>query len=421
MTSDIYHPNKTFKDVVRHFAPAWFAVIMGTGAISTLFHAFPYGTGSQGLRIMTLIFFFLNLCLFITFCAISIVRYITFPDIWGIMIRHPVQSLFTGTYPMGAITILNIAVSLIHEDYGFGGKPFLYVLWAFWWLDVISSFLCCFGVMHFMITAQKHSLESMTSVWLLPVVTLIVASSGGGVIAPSLYKYSLNHAVITATFSIFMVSIGLTIALMMLTVYLLRLIVHGLPAGAGITSVFLPLGPTGQAGYSILLLGQFFKSVLPLHYGNSELLNAEATGATIHVICTIISLILWSLASMWLFFAVLGVQNVLRQTRIPFKVQVWGIIFPNGVYANLTLNLASTFDSPFFRVWGSIYSVATLIVWCLVASRTVMLAWNKQIFEAPCLGDIDMAQKGKCQGTELQAVKPACAINGGSTDTVQVT
>ncbi len=63
---------------------------------------------------------------------------------------HPVQSLFTGTFPMGAITILNIAVSLIHEDYGFGGKPFLYVLWAFWWLDVISSFLCCFGVMHFM-------------------------------------------------------------------------------------------------------------------------------------------------------------------------------------------------------------------------------------------------------------------------------
>ncbi|KAK0485944.1 voltage-dependent anion channel [Armillaria novae-zelandiae] len=407
MTSDIYHPNKTFKDVVRHFAPAWFAVIMGTGAISTLFHAFPYGTGSQGLRIMTLIFFFLNLCLFITFCAISIVRYITFPDIWGIMIRHPVQSLFTGTFPMGAITILNIAVSLIHDDYGFGGKPFLYVLWAFWWLDVISSFLCCFGVMHFMITAQKHSLESMTSVWLLPVVTLIVASSGGGVIAPSLYKYSLNHAVITATFSIFMVSIGLSIALMMLTVYLLRLIVHGLPAGAGITSVFLPLGPTGQAGYSILLLGQFFKSVLPLHYGNSELLNAEATGATIH------------------FFAILGVQNVLRQTRIPFKVQVWGIIFPNVsrlsyfCFWRFTPSLQALLTRPFFRVWGSIYSVATLIVWCLVASRTVMLAWNKQIFEAPCLGDIDMAQKGKCQGTELQAVKPACA--NGSTDTVHVT
>ncbi|KAK0461122.1 voltage-dependent anion channel [Desarmillaria tabescens] len=399
MTSDTYHPNKTFKDVVRHFAPAWFAVIMGTGAISTLFHAFPYGTGSQGLRIMTLIFFFLNLCLFITFCAISLVRYITFPDIWGIMIRHPVQSLFTGTFPMGAITILNIAVSLIHDDYGFGGKPFLYVLWAFWWLDVISSFLCCFGVMHFMITAQKHSLESMTSVWLLPVVTLIVASSGGW----------MNHAVITATFSIFMVSIGLSIALMMLTVYLLRLVVPWPPSRRG-----------NNIGYSILLLGQFFKSVLPLNYGDSELLNDAATGATIHVICTIISLILWSLASMWLFFAVLGVQNVLRQTRIPFKVQVWGIIFPNGVYANLTLSLASTFDSPFFRVWGSIYSVATLIVWCLVASRTVMLAWNKQIFEAPCLGDIDMAQKNKCKETELQAINPVCA-NGNSTDTVHLT
>ncbi len=48
-----------------------------------------------------------------------------------------------------------------------------------------------------------------------------------------------------------------------------------------------------------------------------------------------------------------------------------------------------------------------------------MLAWNKQIFEAPCLGDIDMAKKSKCQETELQKVNPAC--NGSSTDTVHLT
>ena len=87
----------------------------------------------------------------------------------------------------------------------------------------------------------------MTAVWLLPVVTVIVASASGGVIAPSLYKYSASHALITITLSAVLVTIGITLALMMLTIYLLRLIVHGLPPTATIISVFLPLGPTGMS------------------------------------------------------------------------------------------------------------------------------------------------------------------------------
>lgn len=248
-------------------------------------------------------------------------------------------------------------------------------------------------------TTHTHTLETMTPAWVLPVITLIVTSSGGGVVASSLYKYSLNHALITASLAIFMVSIGLSVALMILTIYLLRLILHGLPPGATITSAFLPLGPTGQAGYAILLLGQFFETVLPLPYGSSKFLIAENTGASINVVCTIISVVLWSLASGWLFFALLGVQNIMRQMRIPFKVETWGLIFPNvsilfslfsrfltnvqGVYANLTLSLASTLDSTFFRVWGSIYAVATLILWCFVTTRTLVLIRNKRIFEIP--------------------------------------
>ena len=98
----------------------------------------------------TYIFFFLNFSLFIIFNALSAARYIIFPDLWSLMINHPVQSLFLGTYPMGAATLINIAVSLIYEDYGFGGKPFLYLLWAFWWLDVVISLFCAFALVHVM-------------------------------------------------------------------------------------------------------------------------------------------------------------------------------------------------------------------------------------------------------------------------------
>ncbi|OJA20492.1 hypothetical protein AZE42_01982 [Rhizopogon vesiculosus] len=141
---------KSLKDIVRHFTPAWFAVTMGTGSIAILFHNFPYATDSSVMRAFTLVFFFFNLALYILFSAVSAARYILFPGIWSRMIRHPVQSLYIGTFPMGATTLINIASADIFETYGFGGKPFIYTVWACWWINVVISFTCCFGMMHVM-------------------------------------------------------------------------------------------------------------------------------------------------------------------------------------------------------------------------------------------------------------------------------
>jgi len=361
---------------------------MGTGSISILFHAFPYGNDTQTMKMFSLIFFFLNLFLFILLTIVTIARYILFPDIWNIMIHHPVQSLYLGCYPMGATTLINVAVGLIFQEYGFGGKWFLYAMWLIWWLDVATSLVCCWILVHIMITRQTHTLRQMTPIWLLPVVTLIVASSSGGVLVRPLQEFSVAHALVTLTFSIFMVTIGLSLALMMLTMYLLRLIVHGLPPGATILSAFIPLGPTGQAGYSFLLIGQSFRSLLPMHLKNSELLTSNSAGEIIDVICICSAFMLWSLAVMWVLFALIAIQEVLRETSFPLRMPHWGMVFPNGVFANLTIQLGGTFDSNFFRILGALWAVVTLILWACVATRTAMLVWNTSIFEAPCLEDI---------------------------------
>ena len=161
----------------------------------------------------------------------------------------------------------------------------------------------------------------MTAIWLLPVVTLIVASSSGGVLAPALHPLSPYHALLTLTLSAFMLAVGLSLALMILTMYLLRLIVYGVPQGASVISVFIPLGPMGQGGYSVLLLGEGFRSVLPLQENSaSQVLTAPQTGETIRVLCVCVAFVLWALGTMWLLYALLAVQEVLRQTRFPFKL-----------------------------------------------------------------------------------------------------
>ncbi|CDO69364.1 hypothetical protein BN946_scf184961.g6 [Trametes cinnabarina] len=346
----------------------------------------------MAMKAFTFIFFFLNLALFIVFNIFTIARYIIFPDTWSLMIHHPIQSLYIGTYPMGLSTLLNIAVGFLYQKYQFGGKGFLYAIWALWWFDVLLSVACAFELVHIMKTRHEHSLNRLTAHWLLPVVTLIVISSTGGIMAPALVKLHPGQALLTLTVSLVLVSIGVGLAMMILTMYLLRLIVHGVPQDANVMSVFIPLGPMAQGGYCILLLGQGYRQVLPLNYGDSHVLRQSNVGDIIAVISLATALVLWSLATMWMIYALRAVTEVVPRTRIPFKQTFWGLIFPNGVYANLTIQLYRTVDSPFFRVWGTIYSIATLILWTLVFLRTLSLVRNGAIFESPCLEDFDLSR-----------------------------
>ncbi|KAF7790561.1 hypothetical protein EIP86_001517 [Pleurotus ostreatoroseus] len=188
-----------------------------------------------------------------------------------------------------------------------------------------------------------------------------------------------------------MVAVGLALASMILTMYLLRLIVYGIPQGARVISVLIPLGPMGQGGYSIILIGQGFRTMLPLT-NKSEVLADATTGKMVYVICICVAFVLWALASMWMLYGVLAVINVVSHTRFPFKQPFWGLIFPNGVYATLTIQLSHELDISSLRVWGSIYAAITLFLWIVLFLRTLTLLRGGIIFESPCIMEIDMAQ-----------------------------
>lgn len=124
--------------------------VPGTGGIGILFQNYPYATGSAPMKAFTFVFFFLNLALFVTFNVMTIARYAMFPDIWNVMLRHPILSLYLGCYPMGITTLINLAVGLPYLQYHFGGERFIYTLWAIWWFDVALSFVTAFAVVHVM-------------------------------------------------------------------------------------------------------------------------------------------------------------------------------------------------------------------------------------------------------------------------------
>jgi tellurite resistance protein TehA-like permease len=118
---------------------------MGTGIVATILHEFStiYPRYHSSVKVLSIIFFVLNVFLFTLISLITLLRYALYPATWILMLRHPVQSLFLGTIPMGFATIVNMFT--VHCAAEWGGAS-TKIAWAMWWVDAIVSVGCCAGL-----------------------------------------------------------------------------------------------------------------------------------------------------------------------------------------------------------------------------------------------------------------------------------
>ncbi|KAJ7183151.1 voltage-dependent anion channel [Mycena filopes] len=380
---------KSLKTCIRHFTWSWHTVVMGTGAVSSLVSRFHFGEGSETLKVLTLLFFFLNLFFFVAICAATIARYYMFPELWSAMLRHPTQSLFIGAFPMGAATLINVALTA-NQSYSFAGSGFLYTLWAFWWLDSVVSSFTAVGMIYVMMTKHRHSLGQMSALWLLPVVTLIVASSTGGLLSTALAAAGrTSDASLTMAVSFTMVLAGLSLALMIITVYLMRLVIHGPLNASLILSSLIVLGPLGQGGFSLLVNSQ--------NLANAHL-PPSLSPAAIQAVCFCVAWALWSMGLVWLCIAVCSICSVLHRQSAPFSIGYWGMIFPSGVFALLTVELGTVLESTLVNYLGAIFSVFVFLLWTFVFLKTVPAVWDTSIFNSPCVSKLDQETRSSLEG-----------------------
>ncbi|KAI2484377.1 TehA Tellurite resistance protein [Pyrenophora tritici-repentis] len=283
-------------------------VTMGTGIVAILLHTLSslYPSYHRPLHILSIIIFLLNTVIFSVILVISILRYTLYPATWTLMLRHRMQSLFVGTSPMGFATLINMFVATCVPVWG-GSTP--YVAWGMWWIDVGVSVACCLYLPFQMMTKHQNQHETMTAVWLLPIVSCIVAAASGGVVASVLPDP--NHALITIVTSYVLWGMGIPLALVVLTIYFHRLAIHKLPPQEVIVSVFLPLGPLGQGGYAAMQLGTQALEIFP----QTKTLHPVA-GEVLYVLGLVTAMVLWGFGLVWLFFAVASIS----QRKFPFNM-----------------------------------------------------------------------------------------------------
>lgn len=236
-------------------------------------------------------------------------------------------------------------------------------------------------------TVHNHKIESITAAWLLPIVSTIVAAATGGIVAGVVPHYDLK--LITVITSYVLWATGVPLAMVVITVYFLRLTTVSLPPKAIIVSSFLPLGPLGQGSFGIMQLGKVASEVFLQQHELPLVANA---GQVLYVMGFLIGIIMWGYGLIWLTIAVASIHNA---KRFPFNMGWWGFTFPLGVYAVSTTTLAKELPSAFFRVVGTIFSLSVTLLWIVVALGTLYRAWTGEIFIAPCLKEAEEKEKEK--------------------------
>ena len=378
--SDRSMPRSTLLRGILQFTPSWFSVTMGTGILSILFHTSPHKF--HGEAIIGTILYLLNIVLFIAFSILSLARYTIFPWAFGRMLCHSSQSLFLGTVPMGLSTIVNATVIIAVPKFG---QWAIHLSWALWWVDVLLTILSVFAVPLLMFQVHTLTLDTMTGAWLLPIVPAVVCAASGGLVAGVL---STGRAQITLLISYVLWGLGMSLSLLVMTLYFHRLAVHNLPNSEVIVSAFLPLGPCGQGVFGILQMAKVGRYI----FVETAFAGLGNSGDVIFVVSTIFGLMIWGLGLWWLVHGMACVGIRMLSTRLQFNMGFWGFIFPLGVFTAGTISLGEALPSAFFSYLSVAFLVLLALLYVIVAFFTALGACNRTLLVAPCMSDLGQSR-----------------------------
>ena len=358
------------QNIIRQFTPNWFTVSMGTGVVALIVSEFPMlkaltwqlGTG----------LWYFNILLFVLFSVLYGLRWAFYPHEAKQIFQHPSMSLFLGTIPMALATILNGFLKYGQPIYG---DTAVQIAQTLWYADVVLALLVAWAVPFAMYRHQEHALQQMTAVWLLPIVACEVAASSGGLLLGHLAADTHAVAILLGSYVLWGVSVLPAFAI--LTILMLRLVLHKLPEKELAVSSWLALGPIGTAALALLVLGHQAPTLMAS-------LGLAQLGQFFQQTGILASLILLGFGLWWLGIAVLTTLHHAKQD-LPFNLGWWGLTFPLGVYTLAILTLAQQLNLAFLYAVGYAFAAILMLLWSLVATKTAQGFYQGHLFFSPCL------------------------------------
>jgi len=206
----------------------------------------------------------------------------------------------------------------------------------------------------------------------------VIVAAAGGLIAGVLPDPQDRLRTLIVSFVFW--GIGTPLSWMITTLYFLRLTIHKPLSREVIVSALLPIGPLSLSAFSILTFGKVAKNLLPITHSLPEVAHP---GDIIYIISFVVALILWGFAIIWF---VIALVMIWLSRPFPFNMGWWGFVFPIGIFTLTTILIGEEFPSRFFKVLGTVLTVACVLFWIAIAACTLKVSITGKMFFSPCLG-----------------------------------
>ncbi len=338
----------TLSEIVQHFLPSWFAVVMGTAVIVIAIFVFrkfvPFAYELQ-------VFFLATAgLLFVILSVPWTMRWLQYPAAARRDLANPTSGAFFPTMPI-SLLVIGIAIEktglpFLSEDARWG------VLQVLWILGSAGILFFALTILHSFFHQSEIKWEASTLGWLIPPVSALLIP----VLGTSLTAHFAGTpwGTVNMIGSLVFLGAGGILFILVMAVVFARYIFYTLPP--------LNLAPTlwiGIAPTSILAIVAL-KLVKPLQ---AILAFSPQTEETLSVLAQVSATALWGFALFWLALALVVTLALHRKTPLPFALSWWAFVFPMGAFTVATGVLYQALPYDFFRWVGLAALVAVLILW----------------------------------------------------------
>ena len=335
--------------VVRYFAPSWFAAVMGTGVL-TLGTAFlsryylPLG------MIATVLHWF-NVVLFLTLLVPWTLRwFIAGPQATAAM-GHPVIGSFV---PTVAIALLVLATQFIQVVQ----VPALAIL--LWWCGVAMAFGFSFLILIWQFTGDQVQLDHVTPGMFIPPVGLVVIPVAGAPLAASADAVVQGSMLLVCYVGL---GSGILLWLSLQAITLFRLVLHKPITGQMAPTFWINLGPLGVIPISLVAIAE----ASPFIADKTPFLIA--------------ALLVWGFGIWWLVMAAMLTVLYWRRGELPFSLSWWAFTFPTGAFALASFRLSQLLPLPGIFAVGAVAFLLLVLFWMATLMRSLKGALDGSLFQ----------------------------------------
>ncbi|MEU4560675.1 TDT family transporter [Actinoplanes sp. NPDC023936] len=349
--------------------PNWFASVMATGIVATAAVSLP--AGAAALRPFATTVWLLAAALLTTLLVLAARHRRTITGHGG----DPVMAHFYGAPPMALLTV-GAGTLLLGPDL-IGDRAALTVAVTLWVAGTLTGLAAAVAIPYLRFTrhaadraghdgagadrtgTDRTGTGEAFGGWLMPVVAPMVSAATGAPLVPHAPAGQIRLTLLLGCYAMF--GLSLIAALIVTTLIWQRLALHTAGPARTVPTLWIVLGPIGQAITAANALGGVAATALPHPYPQ----GFAALGVVLGVP-------LWGFAALWGGLALAVTVRTARR-GLPFSLTWWSFTFPVGTCVTGTSALAAQTGATMFRIVAVLLYAALVAAWLTVGVRTVRM------------------------------------------------